>query len=336
MSIYSLDFIKGLSFVVMLAFACELIALLPIIADTGISSLIIAILLGIVISNTYPLPTTWLHGIQFASKRILRLAIILYGFRISIQELLAAGSTALIISILMVSIILLLSYLIGKKIIKLDTELSLLIGIGSAVCGAAAVLALEDILKSQAHKTSVAIATVVIFGTLSMFLYPLLQQSEWLGFSSNQYGIFVGASIHEVAQVVAAANIDNTTSQTAVIVKMMRVILLVPLLFILAWINKRYRVSSEHKKVSIVIPWFAFGFLLMIVLHSLFLNHAALINAINQFDTFLLTISMGAIGLETKWAKIKHVGMKPFYLGAILCVCLFISAYLLVSMSPLT
>lgn len=319
-----IDFCIGVLFVFGLALLSQWIIMLPFLAHAGISSLIIAIILGMLIGNAWTLPSNWLHGIQFAAKRILRLAIILYGFRISIQELMAAGSSAFVIACIMVATILILGFFIGRKLIKLDTELSLLISIGAAVCGAAAVLALEDILKSQAHKTSVAIATVVIFGTLSMFIYPVLQQNGWLHFTPEQFGIFAGASIHEVAQVVVAgANINETTAQMAVIVKMMRVILLVPLLLILSWLNNRYNLANKQHKLKIVVPWFALGFLLTIGIHSWFLTNATLVQSINQVDTFLLTMAMGAIGLETKWVKIKHVGMKPFYLASLLFLCLF-------------
>lgn len=332
MHFFKRDFIMGFSFVFLIALFSQMLLSVPLFTHSGISSLIIAILVGMLIGNTCTLPSPWIHGIQFAAKRILRLAIILYGFRISVQELMNVGANALVISTLMVTIILSLGFFIGKKIIKLDGELSLLISAGAAICGAAAVLAVEDILKSQAHKTSVAIATVVIFGTLSMFIYPLLQQHGWLFDSAKQFGIFAGASIHEVAQVVVAgSNIDDLTSQIAVVVKMMRVILLVPVLLLLSFLNKKYNVSGHNKKMNIVIPWFALGFLLVIGLHSFFSINPSIVSWVNQFDTFLLTIAMGAIGLETKWAKIRHVGMKPFYLATILCICLCATSYLLVS-----
>lgn len=326
------DFLIGITFVFLLALLSQLIVTLPMFAHAGISSLILAILLGILIGNAWTLPSSWVHGVQFAAKRILRLAIILYGFRISVQELLHVGADAFLIAIIMVIIIFTIGYVLGKKILRLDGELSLLISAGAAICGAAAVLAMEDILKSQAHKTSVAIATVVIFGTLSMFLYPLLQQHGWLFASPEQFGIFAGASIHEVAQVVVAgSNINDATAQVAVVVKMMRVILLVPTLLLFTYLNKRFNVSEHHKKTSIVIPWFALGFLLVIILHSFVFTNSMLVSSINQIDGFLLTMAMGAIGLETKWAKIKHVGMKPFYLATLLFFCLFGSAFLLVS-----
>lgn len=331
MPVHKKDFFIGLIFVFALAWLSQLVITIPVFTHTGLSSLIVAILLGMFIGNTWTVPAAWVHGVQFSAKRILRLAIILYGFRISFTELINVGGNAFLIAFLMVAIILSLGYFIGKKIIKLDGELSLLISIGAAICGAAAVLAVEDILKSQAHKTSVAIATVVIFGTLSMFIYPFLQHHGWLLLSANQYGIFAGASIHEVAQVVVAgSNIDDTTGQIAVVVKMMRVILLVPALILLAFLNKKYNVSEHEKKIKIVIPWFALGFLLVIGLHSFLITNTDFVASINQLDTFLLTMAMGAIGLETKWVKIKHVGMKPFYLASALFVCLFVSALTLV------
>lgn len=319
----------GLFVVAVLAAISYAIMLLPAMTATGISSLVIAIILGIIFGNTWHHPSSWTPGIQFAAKRLLRLAIILYGFRVSFQQILSVGPQALAIDILMVTLTLMLGYFIGRKLFKLDKDLALLISAGSAICGAAAVLAVEDILKSEPYKAAVAVGTVVLFGTLSMFLYPLLQHAGVFHFDANQYGIFTGASIHEVAQaLVAGANISPETGKIAVIVKMIRVLLLVPVLLILSFLYQR----GTKAKGSVTIPWFAIGFLLVIGFNSLHLLSDAIINIINQVDIILLTMAMGAIGIETKFSKMKKVGLQPFYLAIFLFIWLMSSAYLLVSM----
>lgn len=298
---------------------------IPGIAKIGLSSLIVAILLGIILGNSWKHPASWTPGIQFAAKRLLRTAIILYGFRISFQQITAVGAQAFIIDIIVVCFTLLLGYWVGRKILKLDRDLSLLISAGSAICGAAAVLAVEDILKSEPYKATVAIATVVLFGTTCMFLYPALQQTGLFSLTPAQYGVFTGASIHEVAQaLVAGANVSTEAGKIAVVVKMMRVLLLVPVLFVMAYYFKQRRV---------IIPWFAVGFVLVVGFNSLQLLPQTAVDLLVELDMILLTMAMGAIGIETKLSKIKQVGMKPLYLAIILFGWLISSVYLMVKLT---
>lgn len=317
----------GLIFIALLAVLSNAIVNLPGVSNLGISPLIAAIILGIIFGNTYHHPASWSPGIQFAAKRLLRLAIILYGFRISFQQIAFLGIKTFFIDLFMVFSTLFLGYFIGRKIFKLDRDLSILIGAGSAICGAAAVLAVEDILKSEPYKAAIAIATVVLFGTTAMFLYPFLQKINLLGLSHYTYGIFTGASIHEVAQaIVAGDNISEEAGKVAVVVKMMRVLLLVPVLFLLAFLCRK-----PNTKSRITIPWFALGFVCVIGINSLHLFSTTIVNVINQIDLILLTMAMGAIGVETKLSKMKQVGIKPFYVALILFIWLIGSASFLVT-----
>lgn len=326
---------NGILFMALFALSSLYLAGMPGFIKIGISPLILAIILGIIYGNTlrHAFPVQWVAGIHFSAKRLLRLAIILYGFRVSFQQIAAVGMEGLLLDIIVVASTLLLGYWFGVKILKLDRHLTLLISSGSAICGAAAVLAVEDVLKSESYKASVAVGTVVLFGSISMFLYPLLQHAGVFGFTDNQFGIFAGASIHEVAQaLVAGANISDATGSTAVIVKMTRVLLLVPVLILLSFYEMRALAQSPQKK-RLTIPWFAVGFAAIIGFNSLHLLPTALVSLINQFDLFLLTMAMAAIGIETNLNKIKSVGIRPMYLAVCLFVWLTGSVYLLVKFS---
>lgn len=321
--------LRGLLFAVSIAVISYFITLIPFMAHTGISSLVIAIIIGITVGNGWHHPTSWNPGVQFAAKRILRLAIVLYGFRISFQQIASVGMEAFFLDVIVVISTLFVGYFIGRKLFRLDRDLSILISAGAAICGAAAVLAVEDVLKSEPYKTSIAIGTVVLFGTISMFLYPAMQHAGYFGFADFQFGVFAGASVHEVAQaMVAGNNISPETGDVAVIVKMIRVLLLMPVLIVLSLIMMK---TSISKKIKFSVPWFAVGFLLVIAFNSLHLLPTQVVTNINQLDILLLTTAMGAIGLETKFAKIKHVGMKPLYLSAFLFVWLMTSVALMVS-----
>jgi uncharacterized integral membrane protein (TIGR00698 family) len=326
--------VYGLLYVALLAIFSYCIVQFPIVAHMGMTSLVVAIILGIFIGNIWPHPDSWTPGVQFAAKRLLRTAIILYGFRISFQQLASIGIHAYLLDISVVSLTLILGYFIGKKIFKLDHDMSMLISAGSAICGAAAVLAVEDVLKSEPYKAVVAIGTVVLFGTLSMFLYPLFHHLGLFGFNDYQFGIFVGGSVHEVAQaLVAGTNVNSNVGEIAVIVKMIRVLLLIPVLIILSMSTNRWNKKKLNSKIKFSIPWFAIGFILVIAINSMNLFSTQLINLINQFDIILLTMAMGAIGIETKLSKLKKVGLKPLYFAVILFLWLMCSATTIIKLS---
>ncbi len=322
--------LNGIFFIALFAATSFYLTQMAWFNKTGLSPLVIAIILGICYGNTlrHAFPSQWVLGLHFSAKRLLRLAIILYGFRITFQQITTIGLEGLLLDILIVASTLILGYTLGVKVLKLDRHLALLISSGSAICGAAAVLAVEDVIKSESYKASVAVGTVVLFGTLGMFLYPFLQHIHIFGFSDNQFGMFAGASVHEVAQaLVAGSNVTENAGNIAVIVKMTRVLLLAPVLFLLAF-NKNSPSTSQKK--SFTIPWFVIGFAVVIVLNSLHIMPELLIKLINQLDIFLLTMAMAAIGVETNLNKVKTVGLKPLYLATFLFVWLTIVAYLLV------
>lgn len=288
----------------------------------GISPLLIGILIGILYAFTLRnrLSAAWMPGVLFCAKRVLRLAIVLYGFRLTIQQVMSVGIPGFLASFLVMGTTLLLGCVIGIKLFKIDRDTSILVAVGSAICGAAAVLAAETVLDSKPYKTAVAVATVVVFGTLSMFAYPLLHALHWLPFEGVQYGLFTGATVHEVAQVVAAASAVPSAEETAVIVKLTRVLLLAPTLLILGFI-----ITCGKKRASMrsIIPWFAFGFIAVVAFHSLHLLPSAWVARINTLDTFLLTMAMTALGMETNAEKFKASGWRPMGLAALLMAWLF-------------
>lgn len=305
------------------------------LADTDIarrlsfSPLIIGILLGMLYANSLRnrLPETWVPGILFCSKQILRAGIVLYGFRLTFQSVAAIGTPAIGIDAIVVVGTILLGILLDR-LLKMDSDLALLTSTGSAICGAAAVLGAEPVVKAEPHKTAVAVSTVVIFGTISMFLYPALWRAGMLDLSPEQMGLYTGATLHEVAHVVGAGNaMGETIADSAVIVKMIRVMMLAPVLLVMGLLLSRKRGSPKGTKITI--PWFAFGFLAIIGFNSLNLLPATVVNGINSFDTFLLTMAMTALGTETSIEKFKRAGAKPFLLAALLYVWLLGGGYLL-------
>jgi uncharacterized integral membrane protein (TIGR00698 family) len=216
----------------------------------------------------------------------------------------------------------------------------MLIGAGSAICGAAAVMATEPVVRGRADQVTVAISTVVLFGTVAIFLYPLLYtlNVHWLLLpaGADAFGIYAGSTIHEVAQVVAAGrSVGADTANTAVITKLVRVMMLAPFLIGLsAWLARDAAkveadplnecAAAATARGRLPIPWFAFGFILVVMFNSLsLLPHSVLAIAINA-DTLLLAMAMAALGLTTHLSAIRQAGLKPMLLGCILFVWLII------------
>lgn len=325
--------LHGILLIALFACASFYIGEIRLLQELSISPMIIGIVLGMIYANSLRnhLPATWVPGIIFCSKKILRLGIILYGFRLTLADVAAVGLPAILVDVIIVTVTICGGVLVGK-LLKMDSETALLTSVGSGICGAAAVLGAESTIQSKHYKTAVAVATVVIFGTLSMFLYPIAYRSGVLGLEPREMGIFAGSTLHEVAHAVGAGNAMGTdVSNVCVIVKMMRVMLLVPVLLVLAWwVATRKKASTQGgEKGKVSIPWFAIGFLLVICFNSLNLLPAAVVDGINYFDTFLLTMAMAALGAETSFEKFKKAGAKPFILAFILFIWLIAGGYCL-------
>ena len=306
----------------------------------GLSSLTLAILLGMVLGNTiYPNFYDQLSaGVGFAKGQILRLAIIFYGFKLTLTQVASVGMPAVMTDALVLTSTFLLTYWLGTKWLKVDKQTTLLIGSGASICGAAAVIAAEPVVKAEAHKVTIAIATVVVFGTIAMLLYPFLYQLGWLQpwLNAQQYGIYTGSTMHEVAQVVVAGNAVSTeVGNTAVVTKMIRVMMLAPFLLILSFALTKTS-SDNGEKPSFInrvqqvnVPWFAFIFILVVVLHTWIPMTASFEQSMVMLDDVLLTMAMFALGLTTHMSAIKQAGVKPLILGAIMFTWLIVGGGLI-------
>lgn len=326
--------LHGVLLITLFSLAAFYIGDMGFVKRLSFSPMIVGIILGMLYANSLRnnLPDTWVPGILFCSKRILRIGIILYGFRLTFQDVTAVGLPAILIDAIIVTVTVCGGVLIGK-LLKMDRSIALLTSVGSGICGAAAVLGAESAINTKPYKTAVAVSTVVIFGTLSMFLYPVLYRNGVFDLSPELMGLFTGSTVHEVAHVVGAGNaMGQGVSNTAIIVKMIRVMMLVPALLVISWVvarNLTKRDAAEQAKGKITIPWFAILFLVVIGFNSFNLLPVALVEWINQFDTFLLTMAMTALGAETSFDKFKKAGAKPFLLAAILFVWLIGGGYCL-------
>ena len=355
------EVLHGILLIVLFSFSAFYIAEFQFVKNLSFSPLIVGIILGMLYANSLrnKLPETWVPGIKFCSKTVLRTGVVLYGFKLTFQQVAEIGLPAITVDAIIVAGTIFLGILLGK-LLKIDGETTLMTSTGSAICGAAAVLGAEPVVKCAPHKTAVAVSTVVIFGTLSMFLYPILYRAGILdGLTQQQLAVYTGSTLHEVAHVVGAGNAmaSDTIAATALIVKMVRVILLVFVLLILSWALGRSKQTAEQpcsksvgqqsgrtaggdayvpeQRSKITIPWFAFLFLLMIGVNSLMVAYlpasfmAPFAKTMNIISTFLLTMAMTALGADTSFKKFKQAGAKPFALAALLWLWLIVGGYLM-------
>lgn len=329
-----ISMLHGILLIALFACAAFYIGEAQLLKEISFSPMIIGIILGMLYANSLRnnLPETWVPGIQFCSKKVLRLGIILYGFRLTFQDIVNVGVAGIVVDAVVVTVTILGGIWIGRML-RMDRETALLTSVGSGICGAAAVLGAESTIRTQPYKTAVAVATVVIFGTISMFFYPIAYRSGWLDLTPQEMGIYTGSTLHEVAHAVGAGNaMGPEISNVAIIVKMIRVMMLVPVLLILGfWVARRNAKSADAsgEKGKVNVPWFAVGFLVVIGFNSLNLLPAVFVDAINYFDTFLLTMAMAALGAETSIDKFKKAGAKPFVLALCLDVWLILGGFIL-------
>lgn len=328
--------VNGVLFVSLFASAALHISNWSMFAAIGVSPLIIGIMLGIGYGNTlrHHLPKQWAPGILFSSSNLLRLAVVLYGFRLTIQDVTSVGLTGILTDAIIVSTTFVGGAILGIKVFGLPRRLAMLTAAGSSVCGAAAVLGTEPVVRAKPYESSIAVGTVVVFGTISMFLYPLLFKSGLLDVSQQTYGLWVGSTMHEVAHAVAAGNaVSAEAGNIAVIVKMLRVVLLAPLLVgVGLWLAKfpapeEAETDSDDSGKKRAFPWFAILFIICVGINSLGIIPNNVVGFINSLDIFLLTMAMCALGMETSIEKARVVGPKPFLLAGVLAVWLMVGGY---------
>ena len=288
----------------------------------GITALTLAIVIGLVAGNLLPAAAldASADGLNLARQRLLRAGIVLYGLRLTFQDIGHVGLAGVAIDATVLCSTFALACALGTRVFGLDRATAILIGAGSSICGAAAVMATEPVVRGRPEQVAVAVATVVGFGTVSIFLYPALHQvlATVHPLTPTAYGLWAGSTIHEVAQVVAAGHaVGDAAADTAVIAKMVRVMMLAPFLVALsAWFARSG--TSGAPRPPITIPWFALGFVALAGLRSLGVLPAATIAAANRLDIAVLAVAMAALGLTTRLPAMRAAGLAPLGLGATL------------------
>lgn len=294
---------------------------------TTFSPMILAILLGMAFHNLIGTPAFAKSGVTFSLRRLLRIGIILLGLQLTITQVIEVGNRGILIIAATLVATFAFTLWMGK-LLGVDRKLAQLIAAGTSICGASAVIATNTVTNAHDEDVAYAVACVTVFGSVAMFTYPLLP--ELLHLDPHAFGLWTGASVHEIAQVVAAAFQDGKTAgEFGTIAKLSRVMLLAPIVLALGLITARN--SAERDPAAMAtssrppMPWFVLGFVALVGLNSLITIPAANKVWIAAATTFLLSVALAAMGLETDIRKLTAKGVRPALLG--LLAFLFIASF---------
>ena len=305
-----------------IAFAVE--AVVKTATPIVLSPLVVAGVLGGLISNLGLIPDRCRSGLRFAARSLLRLGIVLLGLQLSFAQVRELGAPGLLLVVFVVAITFVGTQWLGKKL-GLSHGLSLLVATGFSICGASAIAAMRPVSDADDDDMAYAIALVTICGTLAIFLLPAF--AEIIGFSGAQFGSWVGASVHDVAQTVATASTGNQEAQhAAIIVKLTRVMLLAPMVAGVSFARRRKIARSQMidenatanaTKLPPLIPLFVVGFLIAISLNSFFDLPNAVLSDAKWIEKSLLASALVGLGAGVDARKLRSIGSRPLVLGLI-------------------
>ena len=281
--------------------------------ESAISPLFFSMVLGLIFVNSGGWSSKGKEAANFAARKCLRLGVVLLGFQISIDKFVEVGLRGLFAVVIIVSGVFLGLRYFAKRA-GLNDSLSTFIAGGFAICGATAIAAISSTRKSEERDVSYAVALVALCGTLSVFVIPGL--ASIFSLSDATAGAWIGAAVHDVGQVIAAASLMSPEAlDSAVIVKLTRVVLLIPLILFLSATSKDH--LGEKKSLRTATPTFVIAFVICaLIVNALSLPDTA-ITAGKELSKIFLSLGLFGMGLGVKWASIKALGAKPLLVGLV-------------------
>ncbi len=316
-------FYLGILFTFAIAAIGTIAAKLPVLSNIG--AMLTAIIIAVIYRNVAGYPEKLRAGIQFSAYKILRLAIILYGFKLNIDIVLKKGGLLLVHDALSIIIAIVLT-LFFAKLFKAEKKLSLLLGVGTGVCGAAAIAAVSPIVEADDEDTAIGAGIIALVGTIFTVVYTLIR--PFLPISDTLFGIWSGISLHEIAHVAAAASpVGSDALVIALLAKLGRVFLLIPLCFILSFIMHRKNQGGPSKK-SAPFPWFLIGFLATSILGTYCNIPQNIITTFsNVIGPFLLASGMVGLGLNVHLSHLRSRALRPLLSMFIASIILSVFSY---------
>lgn len=317
----------GIAFTIVMAMFGFALAKVPGFDRVG--PLACAIVIAVIYRQFFGYPEKIRAGIQFSAKRFLRFAIILYGLKLNIDVVLHQGLGLIVRDVGVITFAILFTVWLGK-LLKAESSLVLMLGVGTGVCGAAAIAAVSPIIKAKDEETAIGVGIIALVGTIFSIIYTILRPI--LPLSAMDYGIWSGISLHEIAHVaLAGAPAGPDGLAIALLAKLGRVLLLVPLCFILMyWVKKRNVGNAGDTKIEF--PWFLIGFIFMSLFGSYLLGKSipvsqAVMDGISTATTFILTTAMVGLGLNVSLRDLRTKALRPLTAMLITSVILSVVSY---------
>ncbi|MEK4427169.1 YeiH family protein [Solibacillus sp. FSL K6-1523] len=322
--------LAGIAFTIVIAALGYALSVVPGFDRVG--PLACAIVIAVIYRQFFGYPEQIRQGIQFSAKRFLRFAIILYGLKLNIDVVLHQGMGLLIRDIGIIAFAIFMTVWLGKRL-KADGTLSLLLGVGTGVCGAAAIAAVSPIIKAKDEDTAIGVGIIALVGTIFSITYTIIR--PFLPLSDIQYGIWSGISLHEIAHVaLAGAPAGQDALAIALLAKLGRVLLLIPLCFILMyWMQRKNAGKSGETKIEF--PWFLIGFIFMSLFGSYVLGKSipvstGTLEGISIFTSFILTSAMVGLGLNVSLKDLRTKAARPLIAMLITSVLVSVVAYIII------
>ena len=324
-----LQYIPGLALILAISLPARFIqSQITVNGKEVVSAVAIAIILGIAIRNLIGISVRCKPGTGFAVKRFLPIGVALMGAQLSLGQVLKTGATSLWIVASCIVLAIIVVRFVSVRM-GMSARLGTLLGVGTSICGVSAIVATAPIIKARDEETSLAVATITVFGLAAVLFYPIIGRA--LGMSNNFFGTWVGTAVNDTSQVVATGLIfSRQAAEIATVVKLTRNLFMAPVMVILSWLCLRqsqgegeFECGKRRISITQIVPLFIIGFLGMAVLNSLGLFQPKVLHGIQAVSQFLILMALAGVGLETDVGAMKKIGLRPFYAG--LCAALFMA-----------
>ena len=272
------------------------------------------------------------EGIKYTAKKLLQYSIILLGFDMNLYNIFKVGGQTLALMVFTLTITFGTAFVAGK-LLKIDPKTNILIGVGTAICGGSAIAATAPVIRANAEEVARSISTIFLFNVIAAFLFPLL--GHILGMSDHTFGLWAGTAINDTSSVVAAGYaFSNEAGSLAVIVKLTRTLMIVPITLVLAIYTSRNSPkhhendkSNESYTMGKIFPWFVIGFVAASIVNTFIPMPQGMGASIAQLGKFIIIMAMAAIGLNTNVIKLVKSGTKPILLGSICWLALSLASF---------
>lgn len=305
-----LDKVRGIVMTLVIAMVATIMgSKFPIIG-----SAIFAIIIGIIINNVILIPKKYQAGIKFSSKKILHYSIVVLGFTLSFQSIGIIGWKSLPMIIVTLCAAFVAVFLL-MKLFKINEHLSILIGVGTAICGGSAIAATSPVIKAKESEVAFAISTIFLFNLLAVFIFPPL--GHMMHMSQSTFGYFGGTAINDTSSVIAAtSNYGKTSLETGAVVKLTRTLMIIPVVLFFTYRTiRKEREAQTDTSIAKIFPWFIVWFVVASLISTIFNFSPMVISFFQQVALFLITMAMAGIGLNVNFNQFKQAGFKPVLLG---------------------